>query len=142
MLRAGRVALASTVAVQTEVGFHRLYRDQPTFAEVDLELRRQGFVPHSFIATRTWPMAPVQWADPLERAARQLVEADLLYLRDLVQIEAMTDQQLARLALICDVVYRSFGVTLRAILELIRRQRIPPTAEGEYRALATARLRP
>jgi len=136
------VALADTVAVQTEVGFQRLYRDQPTLAEVDLELRGQGFVPHAFVATRTWPLAPVQWADPLERAARHLVEADLLYVRDLVRIDAMTDAQLVRLALICDLVYRSFGVALRAVAELVRRSALPAQAESRYRELATARLLP
>ena len=43
VLRAGRQKLAGALAVQTEVGFHRLYRDQPTFADVDLELRAAGF---------------------------------------------------------------------------------------------------
>jgi FkbM family methyltransferase len=87
VLEAGRTALAETVAVQTEVGFHRLYREQPTFADVDLELRDLGFVPHQFVTTRTWPLAPVQWADPLETASRHLVEADLLYIRDPVLLD-------------------------------------------------------
>jgi len=140
VLQAGRRKLAQAVAVQTEVGFHRLYRNQPTFADVDLELREQGFVPHQFVTTRTWPVAPVVWAEPLQQAARQLVEADVLYVRDPVRQDLLDDGQLARLALVADVVYGSFGLALRCVLELIRRGTLDRGAERDYRALATARL--
>src|SRR6478609_478055 len=129
-LRAGRQKLANAVAVQTEVGFHRLYHGQPTFADVDLELRDQGFVPHQFVSTRTWPLAPVVWADPLQLAARHLVEADILYLRDPVRSDEMSAGQLARMALISDVVYGSFGPALRCVLELIARGLLEDTAES------------
>ncbi len=139
-LRAGRRKLAGAVAIQTEVGFHRLYHDQPTFADVDLELRDQGFVPHQFVTTRTWPLAPVVWADPLQQAARHLVEADLLYVRDPVRSNEMSDGQLARLALVSDVVYGSFGLALRCVLELAARGVLDNNAEDVYRSLATGRL--
>lgn len=136
VLRAGRGKLRRAVAVQTEVGFHRLYREQPTFAEVDLELRRQGFVPHQFVTSRTWPIAPVVWADPLERAARHLVEADLLYVRDPVRLADCDDAQLGRMALIADIVYGSVGLALRCVLALIDRGVLAPDAAGRYRRLA------
>ncbi len=140
VLQAGREKLSTAVAVHTEVGFHRLYRDQPTFADVDLELRDQGFVPHQFVSTRTWPMAPVEWADPLERSARHLVEADMLYVRDPVRISDLEPGQVARLALIADLVYGSFGLALRCVLELIGRGVLDDLANGDYRSLAAARL--
>ena len=142
VLRAGQRALTDTVAVQTEVGFHRLYRDQPTFADVDLELRAMGLVPHQFVSTRTWPMAPVGWGDPLQSSARQLVEADMLYILDPVRLADADDGQVARLALISDVVYGSFGLALRCVLELIRRGGLDPLAERDYRFLAALRLTP
>ena len=140
VLRAGRGKLARAVAVQTEVGFHRLYRDQPTFADVDLELRSQGFVPHQFVTTRTWPMAPVVWADPLQQAARQLVEADLLYVRDPVRLDELDAEQVARLVLVADIVYGSYGLALRCVSELIRRGVLDTSAADEYRSLASARV--
>jgi FkbM family methyltransferase len=140
VLREGRRKLSRALAVQTEVGFHRLYRDQPTFADVDLELRGQGFVPHQFVTTRTWPLAPVVWADPLQQASRQLVEADVLYVRDPVRLDELTEGQLARLALIADVGYGSFGLALRCLLELIGRRVLDDGADAGYRALAAARL--
>ncbi len=140
VLREGRQKLANALAVQTEVGFHRLYRNQPTFADVDLELRGQGFVPHQFVTTRTWPMAPVVWADPLQLASRQLVEADLLYVRDPVRLDDLDDGQLARLAMVADVGYGSFGLALRCVLELIARGVLPNGTDHDYRGLAAARL--
>ena len=140
VLKAGREKLSRAVAVQTEVGFHRLYRGQPTFADVDLELRSQGFVPHQFVSTRTWPMAPVVWADPLQQSARQLVEADVLYVRDPVCVKEFDVDQLVRLALIADVVYGSFGLALRCVLELAARGVLDAAAEDGYRALAGARV--
>jgi FkbM family methyltransferase len=140
VLQAGRQKLAGALAVQTEVGFHRLYRDQPTFADVDLELRHQGFVPHQFVTTRTWPLAPVVWADPLQEASRQLVEADVLYVRDPVRLDELSDVALARLALLVDVGYGSFGLALRCVRELIARGTLDAAAEAGYRALAAARL--
>jgi hypothetical protein len=47
--RGGRAKLAQTVAIQVEVSFITLYKDQPALGHIDLELRAQGFV-HSFLA--------------------------------------------------------------------------------------------
>ncbi|GMA20910.1 FkbM family methyltransferase [Arsenicicoccus piscis] len=131
----GRSRLAQTTTIQVEVGFHRLYRDQPTFADVDLELREQGFVPQGFVTTKTWPIAPVQWADPDEERARQLVEADVLYVRDLTRLDRLDDEQLRHLALVTHEVYDQRGVALRAVRELVRRNVVPVEAEKRCRGL-------
>lgn len=139
VFRHGRRLLGAAVAVQTEVGFTRLYEDQPTFADLDLELRDQGFVPHRFVATKTWPLAPVQWADPLQNDARHLVEADVLYVRDLAGMDRLSEDQLHHLGLICDLAYASYGVTLLCVQELVRRGALPPGSTEHYREQLTAR---
>ncbi|MBO1753574.1 FkbM family methyltransferase [Allobranchiibius sp. CTAmp26] len=139
VFRHGRRLLASAVAVQTEVGFTRLYEDQPTFADLDLELRAQGFVPHCFVTTKTWPLAPVQWADPLQERARQLVEADVLYVRDLARVDELSEDQLHHLGLVCDLAYGSYGVTLLCVGELVRRGVLAPDSMQRYREHVTAR---
>ena len=134
IFRGGRETLARATTIQVEVGFHRLYRAQPTFAEIDLELREQGFVPQGFVSTKTWPIAPVQWADADERQARQLVEADALYVRDLTRLDLLDDEQLRHLAMVAHQVYDQRGVALRGIRELVRRGALDPSAEERYRA--------
>lgn len=133
VFRGGRRLLADALAVQTEVGFTRLCQGQPTFADLDLELRDQGFVPHRFVDTKTWPLAPVQWAEPLQQQARHLVEADLLYVRDLARLDVLDQDQLRRLALICDLAYDSCGVALLCIRELIRCGALDAGYEAGYR---------
>ena len=109
-------------------------------ADVDVELRAQGFVPQAFVATKTWPLAPVQWADrdaPTDEAhARQLVEADMLYVRDLTHLDdadTVDDEALKHLALVMHHVYDQHGVALLALRELIRRGALDPSAEAAYR---------
>lgn len=138
VFRSGRRRLADTVAVHTEVGFTRLYEGAPTFADVDMELRAQGFIPHRFVQTKTWPLAPVQWADPLEESARHLVEADVLYVRDLARLGELTDLQLRQLGLVCDVAYGSYGVALMCVRELVRRSVLEPGTEESYRRAVMA----
>ncbi|MGZ3033425.1 FkbM family methyltransferase, partial [Pseudomonas aeruginosa] len=46
----GRRRLAEVVVIQTEVSFLPLYKKQPVFGEIDLELRSQGFIPHALLA--------------------------------------------------------------------------------------------
>lgn len=139
VFRSGRRRLADAVAVHTEVGFTRLYEGAPTFADVDLELRAQGFIPHRFVHTKTWPLAPVQWADPLEASARHLVEADVLYVRDLARLDLLSDLQLRQLGLICDVAYGSCGVSLMCVGELVRRSVLRADAIESYRHAALLR---
>ena len=141
IFRNGRERLRTATSIQLEVNFHRLYVDQPTFADVDVELRAQGFVPQAFVATKTWPLAPVQWADrdaPTDEAhARQLVEADMLYVRDLARpddAETVDDEALKHLALVMHHVYDQHGVALIALRELIRRGALDPSAEAAYRS--------
>ena len=50
------------------------------------------------------------------------------------------DGQVARLALVADAGYGSFGLALRCVLELIARGVLDAGADAGYRALAAARL--
>ncbi|GAB77869.1 methyltransferase, FkbM family [Austwickia chelonae] len=127
--------LASTVAVQVEVGYHRLYRGAPLAGDVDCALREHGFVPHAFVSTRTWPLAPVPWSDPFQASARQLVEADLLYVRDPARLDRLSCAQLRALVLVVVGAYRSPGVGLVVLHELVRRGEISGEVLEAFRAI-------
>src|SRR5262249_30842799 len=61
----GREKLKNAVVIQTELQFVNLYEGQPSFGEVDEELRAQGFIPHAFAALKKWPISPLQFGgDP------------------------------------------------------------------------------
>ncbi|MGH3560731.1 MAG: FkbM family methyltransferase, partial [Mycobacterium sp.] len=103
----GRRKLAEAVAVQTEVSFVPLYEHQPVFGEVDLELRSQGFLPHSFPAVKRWAIAPIVFGGDFRIGQNQLLEADIVYVRDIAYPERLTDEQLSHLAMIAFHVYGS-----------------------------------
>jgi len=117
----GRRKLADAVAVHTEVSFVPLYKHQPVFGQVDLELRSQGFLPHSFPAVKRWAIAPMVFGNNIRISQNQLLEADIVYVRDIAYPQRLTDEQLSHLAMIAFHVYGSTDLALFCILELSRR---------------------
>ncbi|MEU8434971.1 FkbM family methyltransferase [Streptomyces sp. NPDC029216] len=130
----GRRKLAQAVAVHTEVSFVPLYEDQPVFGDVDRELRAQGFVPHAFAAVKRWPIAPVVFGGDFRRARHQLLEADVVYVRDFGRPEAMDDEQLRQLALLAHHVYDSADLAHHCLRQLSARGGAHPDAANRYLA--------
>src|SRR5450631_3127137 len=64
IIKNGRDRLATAIAVHTEISFVALYRDQPVFGDVSLELRSLGFIPHMFAAINKKMIAPMVGANP------------------------------------------------------------------------------
>lgn len=121
ILQNGREKLAGCVAAQLEVSFVTLYKDQPAFGAVDLEMRAQGFIPHRFMDIKRWGIAPAMIGNDPRTAGNQLLEADIAYVRDLTRAEAMDDAQLKKLAVIAHCVMRSPDLAARALVEMERR---------------------
>ncbi|MFB9375605.1 FkbM family methyltransferase [Kineococcus gynurae] len=117
----GRQKLAGAVAVHTEVGFIPLYRDQPLFADVDAELRAQGFRPHAFAALKRWPLAPGVLDGDIFATHHQVLEADVAYVKDLAHLDRLDREQLVHLAVIAQHVYGSPDLTVRCLAELLGR---------------------
>lgn len=139
VLRHGRGKLAQAVATQVEVSFVTLYEGQPPFGEVDLELRRQGFIPHCFAEVKHWPIAPcIVDGDPY-KPLRQLLEADVVYVRDFTRPDAMGDEQLKHLALVAHHCYGSIDLVMRCLMLLARRGAVPPDAGQRYARIAASR---
>ncbi len=132
VLAHGRLRLAETVAIQTEVSFLPLYRDQPVLGEIDLMLREMGFVPHCFAAVKVWPLAPMEVGGAPNRGLRQLLEADLVYVRDFTRPENMTAEQWKHLALVAHHCYGSYDLALKAVLALVQLSAVPADAPRRY----------
>jgi FkbM family methyltransferase len=138
IFRNGRARLASAVAVQTEVSFVPLYEGQPVFGEVDLELRASGFIPHALTDVKRWMIQPVA-SDATNPALNQLLEADIVYVRDFTRPELMSSEQLKHLALIAHYCYRSYDLAANCIHHLAARSAVPPDAMTRYLAGMTNR---
>ena len=122
----GRTKLAEAIAIQTEVSFVPLYKNQPSYGEVDTELRSLGFIPHTFTSLNCRLLKPLQTNDPFS-ALKQIIEADAVYVRDFRKMEAMSEHQLHQLALVSHYSYSSFDLAARCVRELERRS-APRTA--------------
>ena len=128
----GRQKLAQTVTIQTEISFMPLYENQPTFAEIDAELRNQGFVPHCFAAIKNWIISPMVVNNNPRHPLNQLLEADMVYVRDFTKPESMTDEQLKHLALVSHICYKSFDLTMRCVQLLEQRGVLAKGAVERY----------
>lgn len=132
VFQGGRGKLAGAVAVQAEVSFVTLYEGQPSFGEIDLEMRAQGFIPHCFAAIKRWPIAPAVINNNPYQPLNQLLEADIVYVRDFSRPALFSDQQWMHLALVAHYCYRSFDLALRCVRELILRGVLPASAQQDY----------
>ena len=120
ILSNARKKLAETVAVQVEVSFVPLYEQQPTIGMLDQMLREIGFIPHCFVDLKRWPISPAVIKGDSRTSLNQLLEADLVYVRDFRQFESMTAGQWKHLALIAHHCYGSFDLALRAMTMLAK----------------------
>ena len=56
-------------------------------------LRAQGFIPHAFAALKKWPISPLQFEGNPTTPVNQLLEADLVYVRDFVHPDSISSEQ-------------------------------------------------
>lgn len=107
--------LLGTVAIQLEVSFFPLYEGQPTIGIIDQTLRELGFIPHCFAGVKRWPISPATINGSRRAPLNQLLEADLVYVRDFRRFDYMSAEQWKHLALIAHHCYGSFDLALRAV---------------------------
>ena len=130
----GKNKLAETIAIQTEMSFVPLYQHQPVFGEMDMLLRELGFLPHCFAELKVWPLAPTIVGGQPNRGLRQLLEADMVYVRDFTRASNMSAEQWKHLALVAHHCYRSADLAARALNMLAELKAVPADASEHYLA--------
>jgi FkbM family methyltransferase len=73
-------------AIRTEVSFFPMYEEQPLFAEIDLRVRGDGFVPMRWLESHDWRRTTLRKSNSLSMgdvpySRGQLIHADVLYLQ-------------------------------------------------------------
>jgi FkbM family methyltransferase len=129
--------LASVVAIQTEVSFVALYKNQPSFGQIDVELRRLGFLPHCFANINKRLIAPFVAENPYQ-AINQLLDADVVYVRDFMASDGMSAEQRKHLAVLAHLCYGSFDLTANCLHHLARIGAAPADAAQRYVAALTS----
>ena len=132
VFRNARLKLADTSVIQTEVSLVSLYQNQPCFGDIDLELRRQGFIIHFFPSFKPCMISPLILDNDPKWALNQVVEADVVYVRDFRHPDRLTNEHLRQMALIADACYNSFDLALSCIIILEKRGAVAPQTANAY----------
>jgi FkbM family methyltransferase len=135
VFRNGSTRLSAAVAIHTEVSFIGLYANQPTFGEIDEVLRALGFIPHTFANLNKRMILPLQQGDNPFAALNQIVEGDMVYVRDFTHPDRMSAEQLKHLALVAHHCYASYDLAANCIHHLVGRSLVPSESMDRYLAL-------
>jgi len=131
ILKNGETKLSSCSMMQIEVSFITLYKHQPAFGDIDCYVRQRGFIPHCFSELKKWSIAPTRLADDTRMPFNQLLEADIVYMRDFLHGE-IDDLALKKLAVVAHYCYASPDLAARCIIELHTRGLVPADAQRHY----------
>ncbi len=132
VLEAGTAALADTMAVQLEVGFLPIYKDQPLFADVDAFLRDQGFAFHTMVGVGSRPFRPLIKDGNPNRGFAQVIWSNALYFRDplgFADLAAQKPEALLKTAILAHELYAAFDLAAVALQHY---------GAAQYPGLATA----
>ena len=132
VMKHGQYKLRQCVAVQLEVSYVCLYDDQPTFGDVDVWMRSQGYAPHCFLDVKRWSITPTTFGGDPRVPGNQLLESDIVYVRDPLQLDRLSDEQLKKLAAVAQHCLRSYDLAAFVVLELQRRGALGPDTYKAY----------
>ena len=111
--------LRDVLVIHTEAEFLPLYKNQPLFSDIDPWLRARGFVLHKMPIMGVRRLHPIKADDPV--AANQLLWCDLVYMRDFLALDRLSEQQLLKLTAILHENYESYDLAAVVLGEFDRR---------------------
>ena len=132
VLKNGVKKLSNCVAVQLEVPYVCLYHDQPTFGEIDVWMRDHGYVPHCFVDVKRWSIAPTVRNNDFRSPFNQLLESDIVYIKDPLTSKNWEAEELKKLAVISHYCFQSVDLCVYLIIELANRGALHSDAPDEY----------
>lgn len=135
-------ALAQATSVIVELRYFPIYRGEPMAGGVDDELRRQGFILHKFLFTKSRMIANSQAAHLRERRVQdQAIDGDAVYLRRLERLPACDDNQLKHLCILAAAVFHSHSLVLHVLDLLVARGVVEADMPAAYVAALPGDLR-
>lgn len=96
ILKNGEKKLTNCVAIQLETSFVCLYDNQPTFGEIDIYMRQQGYVPHCFTDVKRWSISPTIFNGHVNYPGNQLLEADIIYIKNPLETQKLNEFQIKK----------------------------------------------
>lgn len=133
IIRNGKTKLADAMAVITEIRYYQLYEDEPSWAELDTELRAQGFVLHKLLPTKQFvlPNSARERMNPAQ-CGSQMIDGDAVYVRNMENPDALSDDQLKHQALFAAAAFDSQDLAIRCLDWLAARKAVEPDVPRAY----------
>lgn len=128
----GTTKLEHCVAIQLEVSYVCLYEGQPSFGQVDLWMRSQGFVPHCFLEVKRWSIAPTIFDNNFRMPGNQLLESDVVYIRDPLNLHALSVLELKKLSALAHYAFKSMDLCVHLMLALESRGALEANTHLNY----------
>ena len=116
VFRNGVNRLKDCLVIHTEVEFLPMYEGQPLFSEVELYLRKLGFVFHKFDPLVSRILQPMTLNNDIRGQLSQATYADAVFIKDFTKFDQLSSKQLKKIALILNDIYESFDIVLRALM--------------------------
>ena len=135
VLENGLSKLEQCVAVQLEVSFVPLYEGQATFGEIDIFMRQLGFIPHRFQRLKKWSITPTIRDGSIYKPFNQLLEADVVYIRDPFKLSKIRPEEIKSLALFSHLLFNSPDLFIYCVERLITMNLLKEGVKEKYMAL-------
>jgi FkbM family methyltransferase len=132
VFNSGTQKLRDAVFIQTEVSFVSLYTGQPDWARLHSVLSGMGFIPHTVIGLKKCIISPCIVNNDPGVPLNQVVEADVVYVKDFIRPDWLSDEQLKHMAIVAHHCYQSFDLTMRCIRLLEARGAVAEGAMNDY----------
>jgi len=132
ILKNGSNTLKNCLAIQLEVSFFNLYENQPTFGDIDVYLRNKGFVPHRFLDVKRWSIAPTIFDGNFRKPGNQLLESDIIYIRDPILLDSLTNTQLQKFVTLSHYCFSSVDLCVHLLIEMEKRGLVNNQGYKEY----------
>jgi len=110
--------LKNTFAIQTEICFLPIYKDQALFADIDINLRSNGFSFHTMVGVGSRPYRPLIKDATTNRGFAQVIWSNALYFRDPGEFPALAKTQPEALLKIAVLAHELYGAYDFAALAL------------------------
>ena len=128
----GKKSLKNCLGLQLEVSYFCLYENQPSFGEIDVYLRGQGYIPHQFLKVKRWSIKPTIFNHNFRVPGNQLLESDIIYIKNPLKLNKIQDEELKKFAFLSHHCFKSVDLCVYLILELEKRNLIEKNSHLEY----------
>lgn len=102
--------LKNVLAIETEVEFLPLYKNQPLFADVDIELRKHNFLFHTFDGIGKRAFKPLVRNRDINSGFNQILWADAIYVKNWQELEKLSIEKLKKYSIICHDLLKSYDL--------------------------------